>query len=168
MSSSDELLEVVSVKARIEPIVIAGIRSDIPVIICELSDGREFVLAHVSWDIAREIMRIQGDEIGDDRETIYEILFSMPGVIDEIKRNLRRVIIDHLNPETLVYSAYAEFGFDNITIRRKMIPSHAIMLALLADRPIYVKKALVDERESLEEEYRRYSGDAIEDDIDSF
>ncbi len=152
MSEEEELVRVVSVTAAIEPVVVEGLYTEMPVIICELSDGREFTLAHVSWDVAREIMRMQGGHIADDRETIYEVLSSMPGVIDEIRRNLRRVVIDSLNPHTLVYSAYAEFGFDEIVIRRKMIPSHAIMLALLADKPIYVKKSLVDEREQMEDE----------------
>ena len=147
----DELIRVDEVDAFIS---IVGERPIhfIPVIVCRLEDGRDFNLFSVPQDIVVAIRKLKGYSIDDERETIFDIFLSVPSSLENIRKHLRRVIIDSINPLTYTYSATVEFGSNEATIRRKMIPSHAILLALLTRKPIYVKKILVDEQERLDQE----------------
>ncbi len=148
---SNDLIRVDEVDAFIS---IVGERPPhyMPIIICRLEDGRDFNLFAVPQDIVLMIRKIKGYRIDDERETIYDILLSSPKALEELANHLRRVIIDSINPVTYTYSAIAEFGSGNTVIRRRMVPSHAILLALLLGKPIYVKKHLVDEQEKINEE----------------
>jgi Uncharacterized conserved protein len=69
---------------------------------------------------------------------------------------LERVVIDELSQETGLFSASVELKFDGVLIQKKMIPSHAIYLALVSERPVFVKRELVDEQEK-EREGEEYS-----------
>ncbi len=140
----DELIRVVDVYGEIQ-----YQRLFITRIICVLEDGRMFFLERVPFDIVLALKRIHGEEIPDDRERLVDILLSMPHVLNEIGKNLKRIIINELDEKTGVYSALAEFSDGEVTIHRKMVPSHAIFLAVLTNRPIYVRKKLVDEQEEL-------------------
>ncbi len=140
----DELIRVIDVYGEIQ-----YQRLFITRIICILEDGRTFFLERVPFDIVLALKRIHGEEIPDDRERLVDILLSMPHVLNEIGKNLKRIIINELDEKTGVYSALAEFSDGEVTIRRKMVPSHAIFLAVLTNKPIYVRKKLVDEQEEL-------------------
>ncbi len=138
----DELIRVVEVFSDVE-----YERFFITRIICRLEDGRIFVLERVPFDIILGLKRIRGEEIGDDRERFVDILLSMPNVIEMLGKHLDRVIINEIDHETGVYSALAEFSDGEMIIRRKMVPSHAIFLAVLTGKPIFVRRGLVDEQE---------------------
>ncbi|MEM3163602.1 MAG: hypothetical protein QXN38_04305, partial [Desulfurococcaceae archaeon] len=62
---------------------------------------------------------------------------------------LSKVIIDSLDVETYTYAAIAEFVEGGIIVKRKMIPSHAILMALVAGKPVYVRRELVDQQEAM-------------------
>ena len=63
---------------------------------------------------------------------------------------LEKVIIDELDTNTGLYTAKL---FINIEGKMKMtipmVPSHAIYLALLTDKPIYVDEDLVNDEEDV-------------------
>ncbi len=118
-------------------------------IICRLEDDRYFILERVPFDIVLALKRINGEEIDDDRERLVDILLSMPQVRELLGKSLKRVIIDSIDYRTGVYRAIAEFSDGELVIKRKMVPSHAIFLAVLTGRPIYVRKELVDEQEDI-------------------
>ncbi len=118
-------------------------------IVCRLEDGREFILERVPFDIVLALKRMNGEVIDDDRERIVDVLLSMPEVRHILGRNLEKIVIDHLDHNTGVYSATAIFNDNGLIVKRKMVPSHAIFLAVLTNRPIYVKRELVDEQEEL-------------------
>jgi len=149
----DELVYVREVRGEIIPRQIFYDEGFVSIIdsriICVLEDYREFYLERVPPDIIISLRRIDGEPIDDDRERFIDILMSMPEVIDLLSKSLKRVVIDHLDEKTGVYSATAEFGDGDIVVKRKMIPSHAIFLARLANKPIYVKKKLVEQQESV-------------------
>ncbi len=158
-----ELIRVYDVDAAITFVeaIIDGVAYPMPertLIICRLEDGREFKLYSVPIEIVEMIRKIKGyetyseTELKDDRETLYDILISTPGALEELGKHLRRVVIDSINPETYTYSASAEFGDGNTVIRRKMIPSHAILMAMITHKPIFVRKILVDQQENMEDE----------------
>jgi len=77
-------------------------------------------------------------------------------VKNSISDHLERVVIDELSQETGLFSASVELKFDGVLIQKKMIPSHAIYLALVSERPVFVKRELVDEQEK-EREGEEYS-----------
>ncbi len=118
-------------------------------IVCVMEDGRYFYLERVPFDIIIALKKLRGEEIEDDRERLVDILVSMPEVVELMGKHLKRVIINELNMDTAVYSAIAEFSDGNMVIRRKMVPSHAIFLAVLTSKPIYVRRQLIDEQEEM-------------------
>ncbi len=148
----DELLLVKEVRGEIIPRQIFYGEGFISIldtrITCVLEDDREFYLERVPPDIVLSLKKMDGETINDERERFVDVLLSMPEVIGMLGKYLKRVVIDELNNETGVYSATVEFGDGEVIIKRKMVPSHAIFLARLTNKPIYVRKELVDRQEN--------------------
>jgi len=169
----DEILLVKKVEAEIIHRRIRNGRYNDIVIVdtrikCILEDNRVFYLEKVPPEIVYSLKRIDGVDLGDDRERFIDVLLSIPEVIEIIAKHLKSVVIDEFDEETGVYSASVEFSDGNIVIVRKMIPSHAIFLAKLAGKPIYVKKKLVDQQESIYELLREIDDldELSQDDVD--
>jgi bifunctional DNase/RNase len=145
--SYDDYIKVERVEAFFYPI------NSIPVIVCYLEDGRQFYLFQVPPEIVISINRLQGikgyEELSEamKRDSIYEILENLSEIKEIISKRIEKVIVNDMIKEYGVYVAVVELKFNGIVIERRMIPSHAIYLALLGDRPIYIKKTLVDEQE---------------------
>ncbi|BCU67306.1 hypothetical protein HS7_07430 [Sulfolobales archaeon HS-7] len=124
-----------------------------PVIVCYLEDDRQFVLYHILPEIIIAINKLLGvgdysEHFGHGRETLYDVLSSINELRDTLSEKISRVVIDQLYPDLGVFSATLELRFDGVIIEKKMVPSHAIYLALLADKPIYVRKNLIDSQQS--------------------
>ncbi|BEP18040.1 DUF151 domain-containing protein [Pyrofollis japonicus] len=148
---TDILLEARNVSAMITPSM-----PNIPIIVLELEDGREFTLYNVPFEIVEALNKIerQKDEpsMPGLRETIFDVLIDMKGFFEELGKRLEYVVIDEIDYNTYLYTAKASFNLGGIYMMRRMVPSHAIFLARLFEKPIYVSKRLVDEQESFEEE----------------
>ncbi len=148
---SDILLEARNVTAMITPSI-----PNIPVIVLELEDGREFTLYNVPFEIVEALNKIerQKDEpsLPGIRETVFDILIDMRNFFKELEKRLEYVVIDEIDYNTYLYTAKASFNLGGIYMMRRMVPSHAIFLARLFNKPIYVSKRLVDEQESFENE----------------
>ncbi len=127
------------------------------VIILTLEDGRSFTLYGVPYEIVVAINKLQHpDQYSDfgSRESVFEVLLHFRDELKTVGSRLIRVVVDELDYSTGLYSAKAEFDLGGIVLRKRMIPSHAIYLALLFDKPIYVLKRLVDEQEEMERRMR--------------
>ena len=141
------MLRVVSVEAVLRPIP-----PTTPVLICHLEDGRDFVLYNVPYEIVRSINKLQGLNFRRTRprETIFDLLQYFKSITEEMAKMLEKVIIDELDTNTGLYTAKL---FINIEGKMKMtipmVPSHAIYLALLTDKPIYVDEDLVNDEEDV-------------------
>jgi len=121
-----------------------------PRLILHLEDGRRFYLENVSYDIFVSIKRnLEEEGLDEERGMITDVIESVPEFITALGRNLKHVLIDGFNPDKGVYSATVEFVNGKFSTKRKMVPSHAIYLAILAGKPIYVSEQLVDEQERL-------------------
>ncbi len=121
-----------------------------PVISCHLEDGRQFNLYYVPYEIVIAINRIQGEDYEVDRESLFDVLPMIAGEFkDTLKSRVRAVYIDGLNRKTMLYSATMEIKVNGAIIKRKMIPSHAIYLALLTNSEVYVAEELVKHQEEL-------------------
>ncbi len=144
----DVLLKVEHVDAMISPQ-----QPNIPVIVLTLEDGRNFTLYYVPYEIVLAINKINSAEEGqpiispNQRESIFEVFLDFRDVLEPLSKQLLRVVINEIDYNTMLYTATVEFDLGGIIMRRKMIPSHAIYLALLLRKPIYVSKRLVDEQE---------------------
>ena len=159
--TDENLIRVKKVEAFFHPV------HAIPTMVLYLEDNREFKMFYIPPEIVILINKLQGKNeyehiIGNDnRESIYDVLYDILSFSSEIKENLsnivNRVIIDDIMRESGVYVATVEFKFDGVIIEKKLIPSHAVLLALLCDKPIYVKRQLVEEQEN--EERRRGLGE---------
>ncbi len=127
------------------------------VIVLTLEDGRSFTLYGVPYEIVIAINKLQNPEeyAGyNTRESVFEVLLHFRDELKPVGARLLRVIVDELDYNTGLYSAKAEFDLGGLVMRKRMIPSHAIYLALLFDKPIYVLKRLVDEQEEMERRLR--------------
>jgi bifunctional DNase/RNase len=132
----------------------------IPTMVLYLEDSREFKMFYIPPEIVILVNKLQGKNEyegitgNDNRESLYDILYDIISFSNDIKENLKkivnRVIIDDIIKESGVYVATVEFKFDGVIIEKKLIPSHAVLLALLCDKPIFVKKQLVEEQEAEE------------------
>jgi len=124
----------------------------VPVISCHLENGKMFTLYYVPPDIVLAINKLQDSGYAEpgDRESIFELLLSFNKILEELGSFVDRVIINELDRETYLYTATLELRLDSIRIRRRMIPSHAIYLALVSGKPIYVDERLVEEQERME------------------
>jgi len=121
-----------------------------PIISCHLEDGRQFNLYYVPYEIVIAINRIQGEDYEVDRESLFDVLPMIAGEFkDVLKARIKAVYIDGLNRKTMLYSATMEIKVDGAIIKRKMIPSHAIYLALLTNSEVYVAEELVKHQEEL-------------------
>ncbi|MEB3774053.1 MAG: DUF151 domain-containing protein [Desulfurococcales archaeon] len=112
-----------------------------------LEDGRSFVLVNIPHEVAEAIRVFNNGQTPPRRQSIFSLLLSHEEFKEALGRALKRVIIDELDYETSLYTATVEFEEEGITLRVKMIPSHAIYMALIAGKPIYVKEELVEESE---------------------
>ena len=153
----DVLLEVRGVTAMFTPFTPS--MPGIPVIVLDLEDGREFTLYNVPYEIVRAINKLQasGPDTLGERETIFDVIVDMREFVSGIGARLERVVVDEIDYTTALYTAKAFFDLGGIYMTRRMVPSHAIFLALLFGRPIYVSKRLVDEQEM----YGRREGAAV-------
>ena len=112
-----------------------------------LEDGRVFIMANIPAEIVDAVKALkEGGQLGhDQRQSIFMLMINHEALRETLTRGLKEVIIDELDERTGLYTAKAVFSEDGVTLQLKMIPSHAVFLALLAGAPIYVRSELVDD-----------------------
>ncbi|MCC6061913.1 MAG: hypothetical protein GU359_03025 [Desulfurococcales archaeon] len=125
----------------------------IPVLQCELEDGRSFSLYQIPVDVMLGIIRLKGEDVYNERETLFELITLFREDFNVIRNKIEMIVIDELDKETNLYNAKIIIRGDGYKIMKKMVPSHAIYLAYLLEIPMYVKKELVDQQERQSENY---------------
>ena len=113
-----------------------------------LEDGRSLTLVHIPPEIAITIDRLNHSEPPPERQSIFDILAFNEKFREVFNDVLDRVVIDELNLENGLYNAKAVLKSEGLSLSVKMIPSHAIIMALILDKPIYVAEELVEFEES--------------------
>jgi bifunctional DNase/RNase len=108
-------------------------------------------MVNIPSDVAEALAVYRGSLTPPRRQSIYTFLLSNESFKEALARGLKRVVIDELDPITGLYTASVEFEDEGVNITIKMIPSHAVYLALLTGKSIYVKKELVDQQEKFGE-----------------
>lgn len=125
----------------------------VPVILCHLEGDRQFALYYVPYEIVAALNRTLNSAEGApaQRESIFDLLSSFTSFLEDVRHTLMRVVINELNKETMLYTATAEFSVGGTIVRRRMIPSHAIFLAVISGKPIYVAESLVKHQEYMDQ-----------------
>jgi len=119
-----------------------------------LEDGRVFTMVNIPSDVAEAIKVFNGTATAPRRQSLFTFLLSNEVFKEAISRGLKHVMIDELDPVTGLYTASVKFEEGGVNITIKMIPSHAVYLAIVSGKAIYVKKTFVDQQEKFEEENR--------------
>jgi len=127
-----------------------------PVMHLSLEDGREFEMAGVEPYVLLALNKMHGEDdyqglLRDRRASIFDLLMSIDQFKKVLKEHVESVTIADLNKEFGTYIAYIRLKFDDIIIEKPMIPSHAIYLAILAEKPIYVNEKLLNNENENEE-----------------
>lgn len=145
-SSDQDLLRVIQVEVLAAIPDIGGAEEgsvsryfpELPLLNFELENGETFLMANIPFHIALEIARrIEGIETADSRFTLSTIIPELCIV--------ERVIIDSVVPFSNAYQATLEVrleGFQEVQ-RYQMIPSHATLIAIIAQAPIFVSRQIV-------------------------
>ncbi|MCE7741676.1 MAG: hypothetical protein GOP50_04400 [Candidatus Heimdallarchaeota archaeon] len=111
---------------------------EMPLLNFELENGENFLMTSIPASIAVDIARrLNGVEGTDDRLTIGELV---PEVCI-----VEKITIDSIVPYSNAYQATVEIrleGFSEIH-HFQMIPSHATLLALIANVDIYIADSLI-------------------------
>ncbi len=160
----DRLIKVVEVEADFDfqPAIHEGqtVMIRIPKIVCRLEDGRTFTLWHVPLEIVRAIRKLKGieeeDIVDDERQSLFDIMPYFQKAVEEMGKAVERVTIDDEiridNLGGVVYKATLELNLDMMKVKIPMIPSHAVFLALVTEKPIYVSERLIREQEDQNED----------------
>ena len=154
MTREESVLRVVD----FEPLVTETDGYEMGAINCLLENGDVLTLYNVPIEITKAIAKLIKDddnvlevEEEDSRDTIYELLIMIHPKLEAFKKSLNQVVIDSFNRTFGTYSASLYMNVDGIYLKRTMIPSHAIFLALLFGKPVYVTEEVVRISKELEE-----------------
>lgn len=139
-----------------------------------LENGWKFKMGGISYDVALEIRKYLSrpkpneafpPHLNDARFTLVDILLDIPELEKALHSSIKEIVIDYFDPEYNIYGASVYLN-DNLTYRRGrilMIPSHAILLALIGNKEVYVSSDLVMDGEVLEEDTDIYLDDDEEE-----
>ncbi len=146
-----KLIKVIDVDAEVREVVQGSYRLPLTLIRCRLEDSREFVLYHVPLEIVRAINKMKGlleEDPSSARHSLFDILPYFEKAVEQFRKVIEKVVIDELDPKTkLFYTAKLYLDLDKVKMKIPMIPSHAIYLALITEKPIYVSEELVRKSE---------------------
>ncbi|MEO3992975.1 MAG: bifunctional nuclease domain-containing protein [Desulfurococcaceae archaeon TW002] len=151
MAENDEskLLRVVGV----ESVMMSDLEEfiEIAALHCYLENNEVFTLYNVPLEIARAIEKLnnpvseeQLSPLNDSRESLYDVLLLLAPKLRELKNSIKRVVIDSYDTNRGVYNASIHIKINGISLRKKMIPSHAIFISLLFNKPIYVTREVLE------------------------
>lgn len=128
-----------------------GLTYDITVLELKLENGKTFIMSNVPLEIVEAINVFKNNINMPRRQSLYIFLMGNEDFREAIVRNVKEVVIDELDSRTGLYTASLILEGDGFNLTLKMIPSHAVFIALLAQKPIYVREDLVvEEEEDLE------------------
>lgn len=135
---------------------------NVPVMILHLEDGLDLTLYYVPFEIVEAINSYNGVDIsienviGSDRESIFDLLVTHDDLRNVLTDDLAYVVIDELDSNTMLFTAKVVFSNGKMKVERRMIPSHAVFLAYISGKPIYVKRELAQHQL---DETQDYSGE---------
>lgn len=128
-----------------------------------LENGDTFTIYSVPYDVAEAIKIHNNGEPPPSRQSLFSLVLFHEEFKSTITRSLRKVVIDEFDSNSNLYTATVHFEDEGVRLNIKMIPSHAIYLALIAQKPIYISRDLVEMARKEEEELEEEFGDEFEE-----
>jgi len=117
-------------------------RFQYPVLRCALEDGRSFDMSSIPIDAAIAIERLANgiDITSDPRMILALFLAEIPFIERTLRDTVKEVVIDDILEHRggYVYCASVKININGKTFKKIMVPSSAIILALLAGAEVYV------------------------------
>lgn len=150
-NNESNLLRVVGV----ESVLVSDLEEfiEIAALHCYLENNEIFTLYNVPFEIAKAIEKLNNplseehldllDE-NDSRESVYDVLLLLAPKLRELKNSIKKVVIDSYDANKGVYKASIHMKINGISLQKKMIPSHAIFISLLFEKPIYITKEVLE------------------------
>lgn len=124
---------------------------DLAALSCYLENNEVFTLYNVPREIALTIEKLNNSmkdgefiDSSENRGTIFDVLLLLTPKLKELRRTVRKTVINSYDLDRGTYSASLHMKVDGVTIQKNMIPSHAIFLSLLLNRPIYVTREVLE------------------------
>lgn len=173
MLSDERIVRVVD----IEPLIARTDGFEMGALNCITEEGDSIVLYNAPLEITKAIARILREELPlggeeDYRDSIFDVLIMVQPKLTQLEESISRVVIDGFNRRLGTYSASIYMEIDGISLKRTVIPSHAIFIALLFNKPIYVTEKVVEISKELEKEEMQeedlFDSDFLEDDEEDF
>jgi len=171
--SNERIVRVVD----IEPLIARTDGFEMGALNCITEEGDSIVLYNAPLEITKAIARILREELPlggeeDYRDSIFDVLIMVQPKLTQLEESISRVVIDGFNRRLGTYSASIYMEIDGISLKRTVIPSHAIFIALLFNKPIYVTEKVVEISKELEKEEMQeedlFDSDFLEDDEEDF
>ncbi|MEM0340614.1 MAG: DUF151 domain-containing protein [Acidilobaceae archaeon] len=110
-----------------------------------LEDKRVFSMVNIPSDVAEAIRVMKGEAQAPRRQSFFVLALFHESLKEALSQHIEDVVIDELDRATGLYSASVRFTENGAVLTIKMIPSHAVFLALLSNKPIYVLEKLVED-----------------------
>ena len=108
-----------------------------------LENGEIFEMYYVPPEVIEALEMLKNGNPPPRRQSLFSLLAFHDEFRDIIDKSLDKVVIDEYDESTGVYTATVHFESDGLHIAVKMIPSHAVFLAMVTDKPIYVSEGLL-------------------------
>ncbi len=109
-----------------------------------LENGEIFEMYYVPPEVIEALEMLKNGNPPPRRQSLFSLLAFHDEFRDIIEKSLDKVVIDEYDEATGVYTATVHFESDGLHIAVKMIPSHAVFLAMVTDKPIYVSEELLE------------------------
>jgi len=167
VGNEQKLIRVVTVKPYLEPRRHYSSIIYMPVgLKLELEDGRVFTMYAVPPEVIEAIIMIERNDPPPRRQSLFTFLAYNESFKDLLDVVLEKVVIDEFDPNTGLYTATVHLESDGLSLAVKMIPSHAVYLALVGGKPVYVTEDLVEISMRDQEELSDLLGDLDVDDLE--
>ncbi len=123
----------------------------LPILRCKLENGEYFDMSSIPIDAAIAIERLANgvDITTDPRMILALVLAEIPAIESVLRSSIEEVVIDDVIKHGVgyVYCASVKININGRSVRKVMVPSSAIVLALLAGADVYVDEKVMMSRE---------------------
>lgn len=111
----------------------------------------------IAWELEKyadnsgELPTVQSDF----RYSIFDVLMDMPGIENILRESIEEIVIDKLHPESNVFSAEVKLkdNYSGLPKTIRMVPSHAVLLSIMGNIPLYVSEELLEDIGEYTEDY---------------
>jgi len=107
----------------------------------------------------------------DFRYSIFDVLMDLPEIENILRDSIEEIVIDKLHPESNVFSAEVKLkkSYSGVPKTIRMVPSHAVLLSIMGNIPLYVSEDLLEDLSEYTSDYDDEEEDmfsSLDEDLD--